>query len=75
MPLNKPLLISSIQKALKKSQSAENLEQSQQILANELANAIELYIKQATVTVSPGQVVATPSGTGATTSPGRGKIS
>lgn len=75
MPLNKELLKFSIQKALKKSQSANSLERSQETLADELANAIELYIRQATVTVSPGQAVATPNGPGATTTPGTGKIS
>lgn len=40
-----------------------------------LANSIDAYIKSATITVQPGQVVTTPSGPGSTTSPGTGSLS
>ncbi len=45
-----------------------------QQLSNDITEAIDRYIKGAiiTVNVAPGQIVATPSGPGSTTSPGFG---
>jgi hypothetical protein len=46
-----------------------------QQLSRDITEAIDKYVKGAvvTVTVSPGQVVATPAGPGTTSSPGFGK--
>jgi hypothetical protein len=68
MPLIKPLLENQILLAFKKlSTSGKSLEQAQKDLAKELANAIDIYIKSALITVPPGQLVsvATPTGPGA----------
>lgn len=45
-----------------------------QDLAKEIADAVDLYVKGiiVTVTVQPGQVVTTPTGPGATSTPGIG---
>jgi hypothetical protein len=67
MPLIKKILESQILLAFKKlSLSGQSLEQAQQDLAADLSTAIDAYIKMATITVPPGQLVtvATPTGPG-----------
>lgn len=43
--------------------------------ADVIANAVDTFVKSATVTVQPGQAVTTPAGTGSTTTPGTGSLS
>ena len=74
MPLVKPLLEAQILAAFQKMSNGETDLASAQInLARELATAIDVYIKTATVTVPTGQLVTgvSPAGpiTGATTTP------
>jgi hypothetical protein len=82
MALALPALISQIQTVLESQgplpsdpKAAATLKASHLKLATGLATAIDSYIRQATVTVSPGIVVTTPTGPGATVSPGSGTIS
>ena len=82
MALVIPTLQGQIVNALKKAQKAPSTEAGNQILATELAKAIDAYIKSGDVNttttgvgiVAPGQLVVTagsPSAqAGATTSPG-----
>ena len=82
MALVLPTLQGQIVNALKKAQKAPSTEAGNQILATELAKAIDAYIKTGTVTtvvntvVAPGQLVVTAGSpaaqAGATTSPGTG---
>ena len=86
MPLNTPQLNASILQAIQDSKEATGYKPvapntkliptaSEIALARGIANAIDAYIRQATVTVSPGIVVTTPTGPGATVSPGSATIS
>jgi hypothetical protein len=50
-------------------------EMSEEQYADNLSTIITNYIKTATVTVQPGQAVATPSGPGSTSAPGTGSLS
>lgn len=60
MPLLKPALALKIYLAFKTAQSsALNLDAAQLLLAEELASAIDTYIKSATIIIPPGIVVAT----------------
>ena len=60
MPLLKPALILKIYLAFKTAQSsALNLDAAQLLLAEELATAIDMYIRSATIIVPPGIPVAT----------------
>ena len=43
--------------------------------ADVIANAVDAFVKSATVTVQPGQTVTTPAGPGSTTTPGTGSLS
>lgn len=82
MPLIKPVLEAQIFSAMQKlfNNTSQQPIQAQQNFAKEVANAIDAYIKSATIQIppgqplqginAPGQVVATPSGPGATASPG-----
>ena len=59
MPLIKPLLEQQIYAAFKKMQtSAKDTEGAQRELAKDLATAIDLYIRSATVIIPPGQQTA-----------------
>lgn len=74
MPLVKPLLEAQILAAFQKmSNGSPDMSTAQSELARDLATAIDVYIKTATVTVLPGQLVTgvSPAGpiTGATTTP------
>jgi hypothetical protein len=80
MPLIKPVLELQILAAFQKMSNSEtNMAQAQQDLAKDLATAIDVYIKSATVIVSPGQVVTGAAGTipviASTISPGTAIIS
>ena len=56
MPLIKPLLEVQILTAFQKmSNSGKDIASAQQDLAKDLATAIDLYIKSATIIVPPGQ--------------------
>jgi len=82
MPLIKPVLEAQIFSALQKlfNNTSQQPIQAHQAFAKELSNAIDAYIKSATIQVppgqpvqginSPGQVVATSGGPGSTVSPG-----
>ena len=75
MPLVKPLLEAQILDGFQKMSNSEtSMESAHRKLAADLATAIDSYIKSATVTVPPGQLVTgvSPAGpiTGATTAPG-----
>ena len=82
MALALPTLITTIQNVLA-SQSPPpadpvalaNLKATQLTLATGLATAIDAYIRTATITVSPGIVISTPAGPGASVGPGVGIIS
>lgn len=54
----------------------ENPEQAQADFANQLATAIDSYVRAAQVITNPGQAVqvAFPTGTGSTVSPGTGSL-
>jgi hypothetical protein len=59
MPLLKPALILKIYLAFKSAQtSALNLDAAQLLLAEELASAIDMYIKSATIIIPPGQTIS-----------------
>ena len=77
MPLVKSTLEVGILALLEEmSNRTEDPAQARQDFASDLATLIDTYIKTATVTVLPGQVVqVAPSGTGSTTSPGTGSLS
>jgi hypothetical protein len=71
MPLNKTTLEQEIKSALQ--------EKDWDITASKIANAIDVYVKTATVTIPAGVAVATSGSavaqTGATTAPGVGDLS
>lgn len=72
MPLIKPVLEAQILAAFQKlSNSGGDLASAQRTLAKELANAIDIYIKSATIIIPPGQAVTAPppAGVGSTVSP------
>jgi hypothetical protein len=80
MPLIKPVLELQILTAFQKMSNAEtDMATAQQDLAKALATAIDSYIKSATVTVTPGQVVVGTAGpvpvAATTTTPGIAIIS
>lgn len=59
MPLAKPLLTLQIYLAFKEAQTAPNNDVAQLLLAEELATAIDTYIRSATIIIPPGIPVAT----------------
>jgi hypothetical protein len=74
------LVVSTLSSSLAAAYTAaKNAELSEAAFANLVATAIDAYIKTATVTVNPGQAVATTGSataqTGSTTSPGTGSLS
>jgi hypothetical protein len=80
MALVKSILKQKIKAALDKQKAAESdPAASADSLAQDLTDAIDAYIKSATVTVAPGIPVATAGSssaqTGATNGPGQGTIS
>ena len=58
MPLGKPLLTLQIYLAFKASQTAPNNDVAQLLLAEELATAIDMYIRSATIIIPPGQTIS-----------------
>lgn len=78
MPLNKPVLINQIKAAMNKQKdNTGDPDAAINAFAIDLANAIETYVRSGTVQTQvntiPGQVVqVSPTGTGATISPGTG---
>lgn len=70
MPLIKSILEVQILAALQNTaNSSTSLEDSQRQLAQDLATAIDSYIRTATIITQPGQVVTTPAGPGVTSTP------
>jgi hypothetical protein len=76
----KPILQSAIATAFQNAKNNGSMDGASpdsiiQTLAREIADAIDKYSTNlvVTVTVQPGQAVATSSGAGSTTSPGIGK--
>jgi hypothetical protein len=82
MPLIKPVLEAQIFSALQElfNNTSDPPIVAQKKIATKLANAIDAYIKSATIIIppgqvvqginAPGQIVATPGGPGSTVSPG-----
>lgn len=63
MPLIKSVLETQILLAFQKlSTSSTNLQSAQQELASDLADAIDIYIKSATIITPPGQTVVGTAG-------------
>ena len=58
MPLLKPALILQIYLAFKEAQTAPNNDVAQLLLAEELATAIDTYIRSATIIIPPGQTIS-----------------
>jgi hypothetical protein len=84
MPLNtialKKTLESKIKEALdapidNESDSNSVKQKLAQSLSEAIADSMETWIKTATITVQPGQVVTTPVGPGSVTTPGTATIS
>lgn len=72
MPLNKTALKNTILSILT-SMEGKNTDAKEEF-ATELSNAIDTYIKTATITVPAGIPVTTPSGAGVTTAPATATI-
>ena len=79
MPLDKTTLGNSIAAAFAKAQGLSKASDAQTTLAGSIADAIDTYVKGATVTVPAGIPVSTAgtaaAQTGATTGPGTGNLS
>ena len=76
MPLIPSVFKSQLKTALKSIQcDPENADAAIDAFCDAFVNSIDTYIKSATITIQPGQVVTTPSGPGATTTPGTGNLS
>lgn len=75
MPVNQKLIELKIKRLLDKlEQRTANPAQARAFMAEGLAEIIVQAIRQADVTVAPGQAVSTPAGPGATTTQGKGKL-
>jgi hypothetical protein len=64
MALNLPILQKSIFEALQSTLTAKDSVSAQQILATQLASAIDTYIKTASITVSTAGTATAQLGTG-----------
>lgn len=77
MALVKSVLEQGILAIMQEMKEIDDPEGADELFAEKLATLIDGYIRTATVTVSPGQIVQTvpATGTGATTTPGTGVLS
>lgn len=76
MALNKEALKSDLKTRISAIKvTNDNPDGAIDALCSALSDAIDTYVKTATVTVQPGQTVTTPAGPGSTSSQGTGSLS